>query len=225
MNSDVEHERAGDGLLFSDLEVPWHTYVVPALMSILLILLWALLPTPVMSSWALSQRSVALAPIVIVLHMFAHGGFVHVVMNVAGLMVVGPRLIARIGSPPVAWARFLYVFVGSGLAGGATFLALAGSSQSALGSSGAIFGLLGALARVHPATGEAVSILSRRSGMLAFMFVRDHLIMFALIFVALLVTGHSAMVAWEAHLGGTLFGLFISSLFLPARNELMSQSA
>lgn len=92
-------------------------------------------------------------------------------------------------------------------------------SASALGASGAIFGLIGALARVHPATGVAVSILSRRSWLLARMFIRDHLVMFALIFGAIVLTGQSALLAWEAHLGGMLFGLFVAPLFLPRAAE------
>jgi membrane associated rhomboid family serine protease len=170
----------------------------------------------VTSSWALSHATMSQSGVVLILHIFAHGGIVHVVLNAAALFVVGPRLIARIGSPPMAYARFLYVFLGSGISGGGAFLLLNSAPQaSAIGASGAIFGIIGALARVHPATGVAVSLLSRRSWLLIKMFVRDHLIMLALIFGALIMTGHSAMVAWEAHLGGMLFGLFIAPLFLP----------
>jgi membrane associated rhomboid family serine protease len=214
----LESEDSMDNLFLTELSLPWHSFVAPLLLTVGLFAVWLLVPRTEELSWAVSRGAVEQGrSATIVLHMFAHGGLFHLLMNAAALLLIGPRLIARIGAPPIAWFRFAYIFLGSGVAGGAAFLLLNDRPfSSALGASGAIFGLMGALARVHPSTGAAVAILSRRSWLLARMFVRDHLVMFALIAGAILVTGHSAMVAWEAHLGGMLFGLFVAPLFLPA---------
>lgn len=217
-----EPETGPESLWETDLELPWHSYVFPAALAGLLLGVWAFLPPAVTASWAISHASMRSGWSVIVTHMFAHGGLVHVILNSAALVVIGPRIIARIGSPPLSWVRFAWVFLGSGMTGGGVFLLLNDRPfASALGASGAIFGLIGALARVHPATGVAVSILSRRSWLLAKMFVRDHAIMFGLIFGALVLTGQSALVAWEAHLGGLLFGLLVAPLFLPRAVEAL----
>lgn len=209
-----------ESLLVTALRPTWQDYTLPTVLAVILIALWGFSPDGMMGSWAVSPVTISRSSLVIILHIFAHGGLIHVMLNVAALLVVGPRLIARIGAKPISWARFLYVFLGSGITGGGAFLLLNSSqSTSALGASGAIFGLVGALARIHPGTGVAVSLISRRSWLLARMFVRDHAIMFALIFGALVLTGHSAMVAWEAHLGGMLFGFFVAPLFLPSAFE------
>ena len=221
---DKDEERAParsenmlESLLATELEVPWHANIVPTALAAILIGVWLLSPVELMRSWAVSREALHQGhSATLLLHMFAHGGLLHVLLNAAALVVVGPRLIASIGTPPVAWARFAWIFLGSGMAGAAAFLILEQQPEaSALGASGAIFGLLGALARIHPAQGTVVAILSRRSWLLARMFVRDHLVMFVVIAAAVLLTGQSAMVAWQAHLGGVVFGLFVAPIFLP----------
>jgi membrane associated rhomboid family serine protease len=111
--------------------------------------------------------------------------------------------------------RYAYLLVGSGLFGAAVFLTLNyGSPVSMLGASGAIFGLLGTLARIHPSTGRAVPIASRRTWLVVKLFIQNHVALFALLALIALLTGGAALVAWEAHLGGLLFGFFVAPLFL-----------
>lgn len=206
--------------------MPWHAHLLPAGLAAVLLGIWLAVPTDeVMRSWALSAASLRQGRgLPLVLHLFAHGSWIHVGMNVAALLLLSAPVISRLGAPPLSWARYLYLYVGSGLAGAALFeiFNLYGNG-SMLGASGAIFGLLGALARVHPSTGEAVSMRSPRTWSVIKVFIQNHIALFVLLAVVAIFTGRSALVAWEAHLGGLLFGFFATPLYLPRRASCSGQ--
>lgn len=211
-----------EGNLFArEWDVPWHAHLVPICLAAIIVGIWLAVPAELlMQSWALSwspERSLQIPSLV--LHIFAHGGLAHVGMNVAALLLLSAPLISRLGTPPISWIRYLYLFAGSGLSGAILFLIIQREAATMLGASGAIFGLLGALARVHPLTGEAVPIRSRRTWSLVKVFAQNHLALFALLFVFALLAGTSTLVAWEAHLGGLLFGFFATPLYLPRRQR------
>jgi membrane associated rhomboid family serine protease len=169
-----------------------------------------------MNSWAFSAQALRQGRVyTLPLHLLAHGSLVHLIVNGMSLLLLSAPLISRLGKPPLSWARYLYVFVGSGLAGAVLFLALhTGQNVAMLGASGAIFGLLGAVARVHPSTGESVPVNSRRTWEVLKLFAGNHLVLFGLLAIVALVAGASPMLAWEAHLGGLLFGFFAAPVFL-----------
>lgn len=210
---------ADDRNLFArEWDVPRHAYVLPLLLSAVILGLWISPPIGYPTNWMLSRSSLAQGQMLpLVLHMVAHGGWAHVLTNVAVLIVISAPLVSRLGSPPLAWARYLYLFAGSGLSGAALFLSLNPGSAAMLGASGAIFGLVGGLARVHPVTGERVEIRSARSWLLIKFFLLNHLILFGVIAAAAFLSGYAIGLAWEAHLGGLLFGYFACPLFLPER--------
>ena len=173
-------------------------------------------PGTVMEAWALSPASVSQGRVLpLFAHMFAHGGLVHLGLNLAALMLLSGPLISCLGDPPIAWARYLYLFVGSGLSGALLFLLINYSASiSVLGASGAIFGILGAIARVNPVTKETVPVRSHRTWLLMRLFVANHIVLFGLIAIIAFVVGSAPFVAWEAHLGGLLFGFFATPLYL-----------
>jgi membrane associated rhomboid family serine protease len=175
-----------------------------------------------MPAWALSWQSIRQGRAsTIVTHIFAHGGWAHLLMNLSALLVLGGALVSRLGAPPLSWARFLYLYLGSGIFGGVLFLAMhTAHDASMLGASGALFGILGALARVHPATGEVVAVRSVRTWSLAKIFVQNHLVLFALVLIVALLTGAVQGLAWQAHLGGMLFGFFAAPMYLPRANAV-----
>lgn len=70
--------------------------------------------------------------------MFLHSGVMHLVCNMAGLVIWGRQCEALLGR-----ARFLLVYCLAGVMGSAASLCL--SSAMSVGASGAIFGLFGAL--------------------------------------------------------------------------------
>jgi membrane associated rhomboid family serine protease len=200
--------------------VPWHAHVVPFALAVLLLGIWLAVPSATLiRSWALSWPSLHEGRgTPLVLHLFAHGSWAHVGMNVAALMLLSGPLISRLGAPPLSWARYVYLYVGSGLSGAVLFGILnQDGTASMLGASGAIFGLLGALARVHPSTGGVVPIRSPRTWSLVKVFVQNHIALFTLLAIVAVFTGNSALIAWEAHLGGLLFGFFATPLYLPPR--------
>src|SRR3990172_6683369 len=87
--------------------------------------------------------------------MFLHANLAHVGFNIWALFLFGPSLERRFGS---GWVANLYV--ASGLGGGALYH-LVGRMEPAIGASGAIFGLFGALIAAtyrqrHTAAGRAV---------------------------------------------------------------------
>lgn len=71
--------------------------------------------------------------------MFLHIGFLHVMLNGYALVVIGTELERFVG-----WQRFLAIYLLSGLAG--SLASYAFSPNLSAGASGAIFGIIGALA-------------------------------------------------------------------------------
>ena len=72
--------------------------------------------------------------------MFLHAGFIHLSVNMLSLYFVGSFTEQMFGK-----ARFLALYLLSGLAGGVAYLYFGGFDTGAVGASGAIFGLLGGI--------------------------------------------------------------------------------
>ncbi len=84
-------------------------------------------------------------PYQLVTHMFAHGGFFHLLFNMFVLWMFG-TMLERIWGPK----RFLIFYFACGLAAGVAHLML--QNAPAVGASGAIMGLLAAFAYLFPNT-------------------------------------------------------------------------
>lgn len=155
-------------------DVPWHAHLLPGLLVVAMCGLWFLSADHSMGSWTLSRASIQSAgPLPLLWHMVAHGGLLHLCLNAFAILLLSGPLISRLGQLPLSWLRYLYLFIGSGLSGAALFLVLNQAPNAAmLGSSGAVFGLVAALARVHPVTGEAVPVGSERTWLLTRFFVQ-----------------------------------------------------
>lgn len=79
----------------------------------------------------------------LITHMFLHGSIAHILCNMYSLYIIGGQIETFLGR-----AKFLFVFIISGIAGGLLSSALnlmQGNNILAVGASGAIFGLMGAL--------------------------------------------------------------------------------
>ena len=195
--------------------MPSHAHVFPCVLATLLVAIWYSGDARTLG-WVVSWSAIERAnPVPILLHMFVHESVVHLSLNVAALLLLSAPLIAQLGRPPASWVRYLYLFIGSGVCGALAFLALNMNHQvSMLGSSGAIFGLLGAIARIHPLTGMAVSVRSRRTWLVTKFFLQNHFVLFVLAAFVAVTSGQITLLAWEAHLGGLLFGFLAAPAFL-----------
>jgi membrane associated rhomboid family serine protease len=157
-------------------------------------------------------------------HMLMHGDWMHLAFNAAWLLAFGGAIAERTGP-----ARFLAFFTLCGLGGAAAFyLANSGLMQPMIGASGAISGLMGGALRIlFPAIdsggfrrlreaprsvrlmslGEALT--DRRILVASAVLV----VLNVLTIVGFGVAQNGTGIAWEAHLGGYLIGIFTYGLF------------
>lgn len=150
-------------------------------------------------------------------NIFLHAGLLHILMNSSALVSFAPGLVFRFGRDLKGAGVFWGFFVLCGLAGSALFLALHWNDGSyAVGASGAICGLWGAVARLT-ADGGLAPVLSRQVGKQTQSFVIMNLVLVAIGFGVGKASGTGGlMIAWEAHVGGFVAGLFLVQVF-PAR--------
>lgn len=133
----------------------------------------------------------------LVTSMFLHQEVWHIAFNMMGLWWLGGPLEAELGR-----ARYLALYLLSGLAGSALTYGIADPAQGSLGASGAIFGLLGATA-----------VLMRRLNY-------DMRPVIALLVVNLIFTFNPwGGIAWQAHVGGLVAGTLIAIAMVHAPRE------
>ena len=131
----------------------------------------------------------------VVTSMFSHVAPLHIGFNMLALWVLGPQLELAIGR-----VRFLALYFISGLAGSAMVLWAAPefSGGGTLGASGAIFGLMGALAVVALKVGGDVR------GILTWIGI-NFFLTFAI-----------ANISWQGHLGGFVAGTAVGAVLVYA---------
>ncbi|MEU1677067.1 rhomboid family intramembrane serine protease [Streptomyces roseifaciens] len=128
--------------------------------------------------------------------MFLHQAPMHIAFNMLSLWWIGPPLEAALGR-----ARYLALYLLSGLGGAALTFVVADPRQPSLGASGAIFGLLGATA-----------VLMRRLNY-------DMRPVVALLVLNLIFTFTWSNIAWEAHIGGLVVGTAVAYGMVHAPRE------
>ncbi len=152
-----------------------------------------------------------LQPWTIVTNLFIHAGFGHITFNMLTLYFFGTYLSRLVGNN-----KFLLVYFGGGILGNILFIFLAllggilsirflGSPFSiAVGASGAIFALGGALAVMRP-----------KLRVFVFPIPVPISLWSAVIGAFLVLTLLSLLlnIAWQAHLGGLVFGLVAGYIF------------
>jgi membrane associated rhomboid family serine protease len=138
----------------------------------------------------------------VVTTMFLHVGLFHLIFNLFGLIFIGGVLESRIGT-----YRFFGIFLITGIIGTLVHAAFyLGSYVPVVGASGAILGLLGALARLYP------HVKFRLFGILPPMSAYILLALFLLI-DTVLAFGNDT-IAHLAHIGGAVSGFLIAPLIV-----------
>ncbi|WP_030193283.1 rhomboid family intramembrane serine protease [Streptomyces sp. NRRL S-87] len=128
--------------------------------------------------------------------MFLHEEIWHIGFNMLSLWFLGPSLEAALGR-----ARYLALYLVSGLAGSALVYLLAEPNVQTLGASGAIYGLFGATA-----------VLMRRMRY-------DMRPVIALLVINLVITFGWSGISWQAHVGGLVAGVLIAVGMVHAPRE------
>lgn len=154
-----------------------------------------------------------------------HGGYAHLALNSFWLAAFGSIVARRIG-----WLRFLIFWFGSALASAALFLVFHWGDQTIMiGASGVVSALMGAAARFAFGPGRGFrrdqAHLNPRLSIVHSLSNRTVVAFLAVWFGINLLTavGFSfgiadSAIAWEAHVGGFLFGFLAFSLFDPIRH-------
>ncbi|WP_457590420.1 rhomboid family intramembrane serine protease [Geoglobus sp.] len=135
----------------------------------------------------------------LVTSIFLHGSFDHYLVNAIVLLFFGSELERRVGGK-----NYLKIFFASGIAGNVMYIIFSyatGSFAPAVGASGAIYGVMGALAVIAPEIRVLLFFVIPLS-------IRVAVVLFAL--YNLLMTPFSIFtgVAYVAHLGGLAVGIY-----------------
>ncbi|MBI2970932.1 MAG: rhomboid family intramembrane serine protease [Candidatus Aenigmarchaeota archaeon] len=166
---------------------------------------------PLTDELVLRSADVAARPWMLLTSMFAHGSLYHLLSNVVALALFGLVLEGVIG-----WKRWLAVYFVGGIAAG---VAAALFYPASLGASGAVFGVIGALAVLRPRT--VVFALG----------VPMPMIVAAGVWALLDIGGmfNPGDIANAAHLGGLaaglLFGLYYKKTFPEERHKRQKATA
>ena len=132
----------------------------------------------------------------IVTSMFLHDGVFHIFANMFTLYFFGSYVYNLLGTK-----KFLIVYLGGGILGSVFFILLAPPFSLAIGASGAVFALGGALSVMMP-------------NLRVFIFpIPVPLPIWVAVIGGFFLLSLLPFVAWEAHLGGLVFGLGAGYLF------------
>lgn len=160
-------------------------------------------------------------------HAFLHGDWGHLGVNCFWMVAFATPVLRRLGL-----ARFMALFFGASAAGALAYFAVSALTEGItnalpmVGASGAVSGFMGAAARFALsgiAPGRVKDIhLEPRIGLLeaftnrsSLTFIVGFFLVNALMGAGLVTPDGAGGIAWEAHLGGFIFGLLAFSSFDP----------
>jgi len=135
-------------------------------------------------------------PWTIVTNLFVHAGLWHIMANMLTLYFFGTYLSGLIGA-----SKFQIIYFGGGLLGNVLFILLAPPLSVAVGASGAVFALGGALTVMRPK-------------LRVFIFpIPVPLPLWVAVIGGFIILSFMPYIAWQAHLGGLIVGLIAGSFF------------
>ncbi len=141
-------------------------------------------------------------PWTIVTSLFIHSGLWHIITNMLTFYFFGRYLSRLVGE-----SKLLIAYFCGGIAGSVLFILLAPPYSIAIGASGAVFALGGALAVMRPK-------------LRVFVFpIPVPIPLWSAVIGGFLIISLFPGIAWQAHLGGLVFGL-IAGYFFRKRKHL-----
>jgi membrane associated rhomboid family serine protease len=148
-----------------------------------------------MSLLGLQPATFLQQPWTIVTNLFIHGGLGHLATNMLTLFFLGTFFLRLVGEN-----KFILVYFGGGIMGNIFFMLLGPPLSIAIGASGAVFALGGALAVLTPK-------------LKVFVFpIPAPLPLWVAVIGGFLIMSLFPGIAWQAHLGGLVFGLIAGYL-------------
>lgn len=162
-----------------------------------------------------------------VTYSFLHGSWEHLLFNGFWMVAFGAPVVRRIGT----WRFILFWCLSAVAAAALHWMMYAGELFVLIGASGVVSGLMGAAARfVFSPSGRISRQFAHRNRLLSVgecLSNRSVLVFSAIWFLTNFAIGFGqffggtdgATVAWEAHIGGFLFGFFCFPLFDGLRTE------
>jgi rhomboid family protein len=145
---------------------------------------------------AVGRNTIASRPWTIFTSLFVHAGWFHIFGNMYMLWFYGDFLERIIGE----W-KFLALYFVGGLIGNAAFILIAPPGASAIGASGAVFTIGGALAMIRPRIKVIIFPIPIP------MDLWISVIITAVLLGILPALSQYTSVGWQAHLGGLATGL------------------
>ena len=152
--------------------------------------------------FGLIPADVLARPWIIVTSMFVHGGLWHILANMITLYFFGRYLCSLVGGK-----KFLIVYFVGGILGSGFYILLAPPFSIAIGASGAVFALGGALAVMMPRL--RVFVFPIPAPLPLWVAVIGGFLILSLLPLLRILP----YIAWQAHLGGLAFGLAIGYFF------------
>jgi len=135
-------------------------------------------------------------PWTILTNLFVHSGLWHIFANMFTLYFFGSYLSRLVGD-----GRLLITYFSGGILGNILFILLGPPFSIAIGASGAVFALGGALTVMRP-------------GIRVFVFpIPAPIPLWVAVIGGFVILSFFPFVAWQAHLGGLVFGLIIGYFF------------
>ena len=172
-----------------------------------LLLSFGMLPAVLFDQRQLApELDVLPAELTLVSSMFLHGGWMHLLGNMAFLWVFGDNVEDSMGH----WRFLLFYLVCGILASLAHALAQSDSISPLVGASGGIAGVLGAYLMLHPRVKVIVFVLFRVPLRLPAYWVLGF---WAGLQVFYVVAGSGGNTAWWAHIGGFVAGAILVVFF------------
>ena len=157
----------------------------------------ATLITPELISFlGLQPASFLRRPWTIVTSLFLHSGLWHIIANMMTFFFFSMYLSRLIGG-----GKLLIAYFCGGIVGNALFILLAPSYSIAIGASGAVFALGGVLTAMRP-----------KLRVLVFP-IPVPLPLWVAVIGGFLIISFFPHIAWQAHLGGLVFGLIVGYFF------------